>query len=195
MAIQLTQNDALIVVDMQNDFMPKGSLPVTDGDLIVPLINRLLPCFSTRVFTRDWHPPDHISFSKNPTFTDQSWPSHCVRSTPGADFHPDLNLTQSDRIISKATETTQEAYSGFQQTDLSVWLKQRSIQRVFITGVAIEYCVKSTAQDSHVQGFETIILQNAVKGINQPEGSAIQTLQSLQANNIQCINTKELQCP
>ena len=188
------KQDALIVVDMQNDFMPGGSLTVPEGNRIVPVINRMLDYFPWRILTRDWHPPDHVSFSSNPTFSDGSWPVHCVQNTPGADFHADLHQHKASLIDSKAMDAKRDAYSGFEQTELNSWLKQRDIQRVFITGVATDYCVKATALDAHANGFETVLIQNAIKGVDQPPGSVETALTVLVQSGIQLVLSGDILC-
>lgn len=192
MPLTITPADALLVVDMQNDFMPGGTLAVSGGDEIIPLINRLLTGFSTRVFTRDWHPANHISFSASPAFKDGSWPAHCVQGTRGAEFHPDLQSSSVDKLVSKAEAPDKEAYSGFQNTDLTPWLKQRNIQRVFVTGVAMEYCVKATALDALRSGFKVWLIQDAVRGINIPPGSEEKAIQAMQSAGVNIIAGWEL---
>ncbi len=192
MPLTITSSDALIVVDMQNDFMPGGTLAVSGGDEVIPLINRLLAVFPTRVFTRDWHPLDHTSFAVSPAFKDGSWPAHCVQETRGAEFHPDLESGSADKIVSKADRPDKEAYSGFVDTDLAPWLKQRNIQRVFVTGVAMEYCVKATALDALRAGFEVWLIQDAVRGVNQPPGSGEKTVQAMQAAGVNLTSSREL---
>jgi len=157
--------EALIVVDMQRDFMPGGALPVPEADRIIPRINRYIEEFRKKgaliVATRDWHPPNHISFKEQ----GGPWPKHCVQNTPGAEFV--VELPEDAVIISKATEPDKEAYSGFEGTNLAQILKERGVKRVYICGVATEYCVKATALDAVKNGFETYLLRDAVKGITK----------------------------
>ncbi len=156
--------EALIVVDMQRDFMPGGALPVPEGDSIIPIIQECIKLFSKRgaliVATRDWHPPDHVSFKEN----GGPWPRHCVRNTSGAEFVVDL--PEDAVIISKATEPDKEAYSGFENTKLAEVLRERGIKKIYVCGVATEYCVRATAMDALKLGFEVHLLTDAVKGIN-----------------------------
>jgi nicotinate phosphoribosyltransferase len=165
--------DALIVVDMQNDFCPGGALAVAEGDLVVPVVNRLLPLFRHRVFTRDWHPPGHISFTDPPEFHDASWPPHCVQDTPGAAFHPDLVVPPDALVVSKGDDPEREAYSGFQAggIDLAAWLRGRGVQHVFVAGLATDYCVRATALDARAAGFEVTLIEDAVRGV-APETTA-----------------------
>lgn len=167
--LKLTKSDALIVVDMQLDFCPGGALPVPEGDKIIPNLNRYIQLFEEEnlpiILTRDWHPKDHMSFK------DQGglWPKHCVKNTEGAKFHPGLKLSKKMVVISKATKKNQEAYSGFKNTDLKKILKKRKIKRLFIGGLATEYCVKETILDALNHNFTTFFLKDASKGLNLKE--------------------------
>ncbi|ASJ09870.1 nicotinamidase [Thermococcus sp. P6] len=155
--------EALIVVDMQRDFMPGGALPVPGGDRIIPRCNDYIREFMKRgaliVATRDWHPENHISFRER----GGPWPKHCVQGTEGAEFV--VELPADAVVISKATEPDKEAYSGFEGTDLEEILRKHGVKRVYICGVATEYCVRATALDAVKRGFETYLLRDAVKGI------------------------------
>ncbi|NJE42769.1 nicotinamidase [Thermococcus sp. GR6] len=167
---------ALIVVDMQRDFMPGGALPVPDGDKIIPRVNEYIRKFKERgaliVATRDWHPEDHISFMEQ----GGPWPKHCVQNTPGAEFV--VELPEDAVVISKAADPDKEAYSGFEGTNLAEILKEKGVKRVYVCGVATEYCVKATALDAVRHGFETYLLRDAVRGINpEDEGNALRELE------------------
>ncbi len=157
---------ALIVVDVQNDFCPGGALAVKDGDKIIPPLNALVDAFTTSnlpvCFTRDWHPPDHSSFREN----GGPWPSHCVRNSRGAGFHPDLHVPKNALVVSKATEPDKEAYSGFQGTDLSSTLKRMGVTELFVGGLATDYCVKNTVGDALEEGFLVNVLTDCVRGVN-----------------------------
>lgn len=183
--------DALVVVDMQNDFMPCGSMGVREADRIVPVINDCAALFSTRVFTRDWHPAGHISFSSNPQYLDYSWPEHCVQDTFGAQFAPELNILDLDHIINKGSDPHLECYSGFAYSALAEWLNARKIQRVFVCGVATDYCVKATAQDSVNAGFMTFVISDAVRAVNEPDG-AVQAIEEMKKIGIHIISSREL---
>ncbi len=168
--------EALIVVDMQRDFMPGGALPVPEGDKIIPIVNECVRKFRERgaliVATRDWHPENHISFREQ----GGPWPRHCVQNTPGAEFV--VELPEDAVIISKATEPDKEAYSGFEGTNLAEILREKGVKRVYVCGVATEYCVKATALDAVKHGFETYLLTDAIKGINpEDERKALEELQ------------------
>ena len=172
-------NDALIVVDVQNDFAPGGALPVNDAKLVVPVINLLEPLFERTVFTRDWHPSDHCSFADEPEFVDGSWPVHCVQDTPGAEFIGDLHVPIDALIVSKATQADKEAYSNFEGTDLLDILTVRDVRRVFICGLATDYCVKATALDARKNGFDTLVVLDACRGIDSPRGSVAEALDQM----------------
>ncbi|HIP56787.1 MAG TPA: nicotinamidase [Ignisphaera aggregans] len=177
--IRITRFDALIIVDMQRDFMPGGALPVPEADTIVPIINRYIQIFENRgatvVATRDWHPVNHISF----TTRGGPWPPHCIQGTSGAEFHPDLALPESTVIVSKATDPDKEAYSGFDGTNLNNILRERGVNRIFVCGVATNYCVKATAIDGIKLGYTVIVLLDAVKGIDIPPGSVDMALNEM----------------
>ena len=168
------EHDALIVVDVQRCFLPGGSLAVAEGDQVVPVINRLLPRFRHRVFTRDWHPPDHVSFADTPEFKDLSWPEHCVQDTPGAELHPRLLVPDDALLVSKGTDPGREAYSGFQsdEVDLAAELRARGVSRVFVTGLATDYCVRATSLDARAAGFAVVLVEDAVRGV-APETTAL----------------------
>jgi len=161
-----------MAVDVQNDFIPGGSLAVKDGDQVVPVLNGLMDKFKTRVFTRDWHPEGHVSFSGAPEFSDLSWPRHCVQNTPGGEFHACLNVPKDAIIVSKGAVKEQEAYSGFQGTGLAQGLKARGVKRVFVGGLATDYCVKATVLDALKNGFEAALIEDAARGVDIPPGTA-----------------------
>ena len=168
----LTESDALIIVDVQNDFCPGGALPVLGGEGVVRVINPLQMKFGKLYFTRDWHPQDHCSFSDEPAYTDLSWPVHCVQDSPGAEFQGSLHVPSDATIISKGTDPNQEAYSGFQGTDLAERLNKSGVTRVFVAGLATDYCVKATALDAVKLGFETVLVEDGCRGVSD-EGSAL----------------------
>lgn len=185
-------HSALVVVDLQNDFLPGGALAVPKGDEILFFINSLLPRFPVRVFTRDWHPPNHISFSDNPTFTDGSWPPHCVQGQWGAQFHPSLVVGLAHKIVSKGTNPAREAYSGFQETDLAEWLRKKNVKRIYFAGLATDYCVKSTALDAMRAGFTSHVILDAVRAVNVPAGSGNQALLQMQTAGVGLVAGQEL---
>jgi len=172
MELKTDARSALIIVDVQKDFCPGGALPVPKGAEVVPILNRYIERFK-RVggpvyATRDLHPPDHVSFKSQGGI----WPAHCVKGTDGAEFHPALKLPRNTRIVSKATERNQEAYSGFQGTDLQQDLKKKDVETAFVGGLATDYCVKSTVLDALGFGFKAVLLKDAVRGVNlKPDDS------------------------
>ena len=188
--IKLRNSDALILVDVQNDFLPGGSLPVPQGNLVIPILNEYIILFNkanARIFaTRDWHPPNHISFLEYGGV----WPSHCVRDTKGADFHPNLNLAEKVVIISKATDPTKEGYSGFENTDLLKILGKEQIKRVFVGGLAIEYCVKNTILDALRFGFMTFFLFDGSRGINSNSGDIDGAIESMKLKGAKKVEIK-----
>lgn len=157
---------ALIVVDVQNDFCPGGALAVTDGDKVVDPINELSKQFEADglpiIFTRDWHPANHLSFKENGGI----WPPHCIAGTPGAAFHPNLYFPSVAFLVSKATEPDMEAYSGFQGTGLASWLRQIDVDELVVAGLATDYCVKNTVIDAIKLGFKVTLALNAIKAVN-----------------------------
>ena len=159
--------DALIIVDLQNDFCPGGALAVGDGDAVVPVLNWLAPRFGTVVATQDWHPADHRSFAAQ----GGPWPAHCVAGTPGAALHAALDQSPIDITIRKATTPDREAYSGFDGTDLAAQLRARGVRRVYVGGLALDYCVDATALDAKRAGFDTYVIADATRAVS-PEQSA-----------------------
>jgi nicotinamidase/pyrazinamidase len=162
--------DAVIVVDIQNDFLPGGSLAVPQGDEIIPVFYFYLEAAKAKdlpVFaTRDWHPLKHCSFKAQGGL----WPSHCVADSEGARFFPGLSLPFSAVIISKGTDIDKDAYSGFEGTDLDEKLRSVNIARLFIGGLATDYCVLSTVRDALKRGYQVFLLQDAIRAVNvQPE--------------------------
>lgn len=175
---------ALIIVDMQNDFMPGGALAVPEGDLIIDRINELQNKFELIVATQDWHPANHKSFAsqhegKNPFdvielngLQQTLWPDHCIQGTKGADFHKDLNTTKIEAIFRKGMNRDIDSYSGFfdngrkKSTGLNGFLKERNVTSLFICGLASDYCVYYTAMDALSLGYPTTILEGSTKPID-----------------------------
>jgi nicotinamidase/pyrazinamidase len=162
----LRKGDALVLVDLQNDFFPGGSLSVPRGDEIVPIINRYIDCFQEKklpIFaTRDWHPEGHSSFKEQ----GGPWPIHCLAGSKGSEFHPDLHLPDSAVVISKATALEMDAYSGFEGTDLDEKLKSAGIHRLRIGGLATDYCVLNTVTDAIKHGYKVVLLKDAIRAVN-----------------------------
>jgi nicotinamidase/pyrazinamidase len=166
----LGRHDALVVVDMQNDFLPGGSLGVPHGDEVIGPINRLLALYGERglpIFaSRDWHPENHCSFAAQ----GGPWPSHCVAGTRGAEFSGALAFPERTVVISKATSAGEDAYSAFNGTDLAEQLKERGVRRVAVCGLATDYCVLNTALDAIKAGFETLIVPEAMRAVDVRPG-------------------------
>lgn len=164
--VTLAPGDALIVVDVQNDFLPGGSLAVPHGDEVVPALNRHIALFRARglpIFaTRDWHPADHCSFREQ----GGPWPPHCVAGTPGAAFSSRLDLPADARIVSKATTADKDAYSGFEGTELDEQLRSLGVRRVFVGGLATDYCVLNTVKDARRHNYQTYFLDDAARAVN-----------------------------
>jgi nicotinamidase/pyrazinamidase len=168
------RGDALIVVDVQNDFLPGGRLAVREGDAVIPVLNRYLELFASRglpVFaTRDWHPANHCSFREQ----GGPWPAHCVAGSSGAAFAAPLKLPASAVVISKATTPDAEVYSGFEGTDLEARLRGLGVRRLFIGGLATDYCVLQTVRDALQRRFEVRLLVDAIRAVNVKPGDGAQ---------------------
>lgn len=170
---------ALVIVDVQNDFCPGGSLPVVEGDAVVPVLNGYAARFAAVgrpiVATRDWHPARTTHFQAYGGV----WPPHCVQETPGGAFHPDLRLPPGTRIVSKGMGAEEDAYSGFQArlpdgTGLAGALRAAGVRRVYVGGLATDYCVKATVLDALAQGFAATLLLDASRGVNlQPHDAEL----------------------
>lgn len=169
MSFKIDHQDALIIVDVQRDFCPGGALPIPGGHQVVPVLNKYTTLFESagaKIYaTRDWHPPHHISFKSE----GGNWPRHCLQKSEGAEFHPDLHLPQETEIISKATDPEEESYSGFHGTELHEMLIEKGVKRVFVGGLATDYCVKHTVLDALELGFETVLLVDAIRGVDHRE--------------------------
>ena len=172
MALRIDRKCALIVVDVQNDFCPGGALAVKRGGRVVPVFNQYLRRFEKAgapVYAcRDWHPWDHCSFRKQ----GGPWPPHCVQDTRGARFHPDLLLPADARVISKGWRREDDSYSEFEATCLELELKRSGVRRIFVGGLATDYCVKRTVLDGRRLGFVTHLLTDAIQGIDVRKGDS-----------------------
>jgi nicotinamidase/pyrazinamidase len=179
--LRLQSGDALILVDVQVDFLPGGRLGVPRGDEVVPVLNRYVKRFAAAglpVFaTRDWHPVDHCSF----TAQGGPWPAHCVVGTPGAQFASGLLLPAAVSVISKAARREEEAYSGFAGTELAGRLRAAGVTRVFVGGLATDYCVLATVRDALAEGFGVVVLADAVRAVDVQPGDGARALASMRA--------------
>lgn len=162
----LTDHDALLAVDVQRDFEPGGALAVPDGDEVVPVLAACIVEFDRRhlpvIASRDWHPQNHCSFQAQ----GGPWPPHCVARTPGAELDPALKLPTHAKIIDKAQSAEQDAYSAFEGTELHAWLSANGVRRLFIGGLATEYCVLNTVNDALRHGYDVVLLQDAIRAID-----------------------------
>jgi len=168
--ISLTPKDALLAIDIQNDFLPGGALAVPGGGDVVPVINAYIDLFVQRGLpiyaTRDWHPANHCSFREQ----GGPWPAHCVQGTWGAEFAPSLSLPDSVVIWSKASDPRKEAYSDFEASDLARRLRSQGVERLFIGGLATDYCVLAGVRDALRLGFDVCLLVDAIRAVNvQPD--------------------------
>ncbi len=179
-SIRLQAGDALIAVDVQNDFLPGGSLAVPQGDAVVSAINRYLAAFAARALpvfaTRDWHPPNHCSFQAQGGI----WPAHCVAATRGAEFASDLALPRAAVIISKAATPGVDAYSGFGGTDLAARLRAVGATRLYIGGLATDYCVLNTVRDALADGFGVLLLADAIRAVDVKAGDGARAQHEMQ---------------
>jgi nicotinamidase/pyrazinamidase len=203
------ENDVLLVVDIQNDFCPGGGLAVPCGHEVVPVINSLAGKFAHVVLTQDWHPRGHLSFAsshagKQPFETIDVhygkqilWPDHCVQGTSGADFHAGLSITHAELILRKGHHRNIDSYSAFYENDrrtktgLAGYLRERGVTRVFLAGLAFDFCVRYSAEDARREGFEAVVLEDACRSIDV-EGSAAATRKQLESLGIRCISAGDL---
>ncbi len=188
--MRITETDAIIVVDVQNDFCSGGALPVPHGEDVVGPINRVMGKFEHVAFSRDWHPSDHCSFGFPPEYRDGSWPQHCVQDTPGAEFHGDLRVPLDAIFVEKGGDPGVEAYSAFHGTNLYEALRRHEITRVFVAGLALDFCVKATALDALRLGFETLLLADATRPVTPEGGDA--ALQELASAGVAAVRTDNL---
>ncbi len=158
--------DLLLIVDVQNDFCPGGSLPIPNGDAVVPVLNRYIEKFDGRVAaSRDWHPANHISFIER----GGQWPPHCIQNTQGAAFHRDLHLPKNALIISKGAGPDSDQYSALNHTGLAQQLNDRGIRSLWIGGLALDICVRATVLDALREGFEAHLILDATRAINDSD--------------------------
>ena len=190
--IKLHQHDALLITDVQNDFLSGGSLAVAGAETIIPILNGYVDFFtslSLPLFAgRDWHPANHCSFSDR----GGPWPVHCVADTPGAEFSSLLKLPQKFFIISKATHAEKEAYSAFEGTNLADLLKQHGVERLFIGGLATDYCVLHTVEDALKYGFAVVLLVDAVAAVNVAAGDGERAIDAMLAAGAVALRLSEI---
>jgi len=201
--------DAFLVVDVQNDFCTGGALAVPDGELVVPVINRLMPCFRSVVLTQDWHPRHHSSFASghadqepyqqvDTSYGPQTlWPDHCVQGTRGAEFHPLLFTTAARLTIRKGTDPAIDSYSGFFENDrqsptgLGAALKELGVARVFLAGLATDFCVYYSAMDARRLGFDVLLVEDACRAIDL-DGSLETALVCMQEAGVRSCGSSQI---
>jgi nicotinamidase/pyrazinamidase len=184
--------DALLVVDVQRDFLPGGSLPVAGGERVIAPINRLLDAFAARglpIFaSRDWHPGDHCSFRER----GGPWPAHCVAGSPGAAFAAGLRLPAPANVVSKATRADAESYSAFGGTDLGQRLRDAGVTRLVVAGLATDYCVLHTVTDALAAGFAVVVVVDAVAAVDVRPGDGDRALARVRELGAHCAGTTEI---
>jgi nicotinamidase/pyrazinamidase len=181
--------DALLIVDFQNDFTPGGALAVPDGDAIAAPLALLLDRFDLVVATRDWHRPDHGSFAGSELAPGEwrvsgpaaTWPAHCVQDTPGAELHPALDRTQVDVIVDKGDDSREPGYSAFAGTGLGELLRERGVERLFVAGLATDYCVRQTVLDALTAGFDVVVVEDAIRGVDVEPGDSARAIAEMRA--------------
>jgi nicotinamidase/pyrazinamidase len=208
--MKITSEDVLIVIDVQNDFCPGGALAIAGGDAVIGPIHRVAELFEHVVLTQDWHANDHSSFAsahagKKPfeqielSYGMQTlWPDHCVQGTHGADFHPELKITRAELIVRKGFHRAIDSYSAFFENDhatatgLGGYLKERGFRRVFLAGLAYDFCVGYSALDAKRLGFEAVVLTDACRAIDL-DGSAAAMENEFATMGVRVMNTGELE--
>ncbi|WP_085633713.1 MULTISPECIES: bifunctional nicotinamidase/pyrazinamidase [unclassified Pseudomonas] len=205
----ISPRSALLVIDVQNDFVPGGRLPVPEGDLIVPLVNRLGARFKQVIAAQDWHPAGHASFASShpghgpydvvhlPYGEQTLWPDHCVQGSPGAEFHPGLDLPHTQLIIRKGCNPDIDSYSAFLEADratvtgLAGYLKERGVDTVYVVGLALDFCVMFTALDARAAGFNAFVVMDACRAIDH-NGSLAAAVERMQVAGVGLIQSKDL---
>ncbi len=190
---------ALVLVDLQVDFMPTGMLPVAEGDQVIPIANALMPEYRTIVATQDWHPANHGSFAANHPWRKPGqvidlhglpqvlWPIHCVQETWGAEFVDNLNTDRITKVFRKGTDPEIDSYSGFydnghrKSTGMAAWLREHGITEVHVLGLATDFCVKFTVLDALQEGFRTKLIKDATRGVELQPGDVAQAIREMEA--------------
>jgi nicotinamidase/pyrazinamidase len=208
-SIAVDDKSVLIVVDVQNCFLSGGSLAVKDGDQVVPVINRIAQKFAHVVLTQDWHTPGHISFAsahpgkapfeviKLPYGDQVLWPDHCVQGTSGADISKEISIAHAELVVRKGFNKNMDSYSAFLEADhktptgLAGYLKERGLARIFVAGLATDFCVAWTAMDAQRLGFETFVIDDASRGIDN-RGSLVAAWNAMQNAGVKRIKSDDL---
>jgi nicotinamidase/pyrazinamidase len=182
--MQISGSDALIIVDVQNDFCPGGSLAVNGGDAVASRLSSLALQFSlkgARVFaTQDWHPQNHSSFEAN----GGPWPPHCVIGSRGAEFHANLHLPTGTSIVRKGSNPEVDAYSGFLDSDLEAQLRSAEVKRVFVGGLATDYCILNTVLDARSHGFDVVLVEDGIAAVNVEPDDGEKAIQNMKAAGV-----------
>lgn len=207
--ITLQPTDVLLAVDLQNDFCPGGTLEIAGGDEIIPLVNKLARAFPHVLMTQDWHPPAHISFASAhpgakpyqtiaaPYGPQTLWPDHCIQNTHGAKFHPGLDIPHAELVLRKGFHRGIDAYSAFLENDhvtptgLAGYLRERGLKRLFLCGLAYDFCVRFSAIDGTSQDFECLVIEDATRAVKLP-GSIESTRQAFAEAGILRIQSEEI---
>lgn len=179
---------ALLIIDFQNDFTPGGALAVAGGDEIAEPVNALAGEVDTVVATRDWHPPDHASFESQ----GGPWPPHCVQGTEGAELHGSIRGLDIDAIVDVGREREDEGYSGFEKSELAEILRARSVDEVYVCGLATDYCVRASAIDACREGFDVTVVEDAVRGVEANEGDSARAFEDMRAAGARVASSPEL---
>jgi nicotinamidase/pyrazinamidase len=200
---------ALLVVDVQNDFMPFGALPVADGDAVVAVANALMPHFELVIASQDWHPAGHASFASNHAGCSVGdvvevagspqvlWPDHCVQDAPGASFHSGLDVGAIDHVVRKGTDSIIDSYSAFfdnnhaKDTGLATYLCEHQVDEVWIMGLATDYCVKFTALDGRGEGFDIIVVEDGCRAVNLSPGDGADALAEMRDAGCRVVRSAE----
>lgn len=201
---------ALLVVDIQNDFLSGGALEVQEGDKIIPVVNRIISRFNLIVATKDWHPSDHKSFASNHKEKQAGerirlkgldqilWPDHCVQNSLGAAFSEDLETGCFSKIVEKGTDPEIDSYSGFydnghlKDTGLADYLNRRNVKEVYIVGLTTDYCVKFTALDAVREGFDTFVIKDCTRAVNLQPGDFEKAIREMKAAGVHILTSREL---
>jgi len=207
--METTRRDVLVVIDVQNDFCPGGSLPIPDGDAVIPLIHRIAPRFQHIVLTQDWHPAGHVSFASahpgakpndvvvTPGGQQRLWPDHCIQGTHGAELHPALHLPQAELILRKGYRPERDAYSLFFENDhvtpsgFAAYCRERGLERLFFAGLAYDFCVGFSALDARRCGFAATVIRDACRAIDV-NGSVAATEAAFARSSVTIIDTSSL---
>ncbi len=201
---------ALIIVDVQNDFLPGGALAVENGDKVIPVANKLMDEFELVVATKDWHPANHGSFAANHPWRKPGqtielngleqilWPIHCVQGSFGAEYPKELDVEKVDKVFYKGTDPDIDSYSGFfdnghrKATGLGDFLKEKGVEDVYIMGLATDYCVKYTTLDARELGFNTHVVIDGIRGIEQEEGDIERAIEEMKEKGAEMIKSEEI---